>query len=155
MSIQHQVPIDPARAGLRSPTLDGAPRTRRRALVADDDIDCAECLTMLLERAGFEVRVAHDGESAVALAAGFRPDIALVDVVMPLLDGREVAAHVRSSAWEPRMTLIATSGMSSEVERRAALASGFDAYLMKPLDYELLHGLLRAVSLADAPRPRS
>ena len=121
-----------------------------RALVADDDPDSAECLALLLERDGFEVRVAHDGRTALAIAAAFHPDVALVDVVMPECSGLDVAARIRSATWGSGIKLIATSGRCAEADKRAALAVGFDAHLTKPLDYDKLRSFVRESALGRA-----
>jgi CheY-like chemotaxis protein len=145
MSIHIDMSADEVRPGPLGRSLPVEPEPRRlpRALIADDDPDSAECLAMLIERDGFEVRVAHDGLAALAMAAAFEPEMALIDMVMPECTGLELAALIRAAPWGARMVLIATSGRGSDTDKRAARAAGFDAYLTKPLDYDVLRSLLQ------------
>jgi CheY-like chemotaxis protein len=120
-----------------------APRLiRRRILVADDNRDAAESLSMLLEQAGHEVRVAHTGRSAFSLAQSFRPDAALLDIGMPDLSGYEVAQRLRQEPWGRGMQLIALTGWGQDTDRQRALEAGFDFHLTKPVDLDALESLL-------------
>jgi PAS domain S-box-containing protein len=115
---------------------------RQKVLIADDNQDAADSLAMLLELAGYEVRVAHSGQAALSLAQLFRPDTALLDIGMPDLSGLEVAQRLRQEAWAGDLRLIALTGWGQEQDRRRALASGFDVHLSKPVDPDRLVGLL-------------
>jgi len=119
-----------------------APPARRRILVADDNRDAAESLAMLLEMAGHEVRVAHLGRAALALAQVFRPDTALLDIGMPDLSGYEVAQSLRAEPWAANIRLIALTGWGQDSDRRRALEAGFDHHLIKPVDPDQLAGLI-------------
>ncbi len=122
------------------------PRQGLRLLVADDNRDSAESLGMLLELSGHEVRLAHDGVSALATAAEQRPDAALLDIGMPGMDGYQVASGIRRESWGERMTLIAITGWGQEDAKRMARAAGFDHHLTKPMDSVVLESLLATVA---------
>jgi two-component system CheB/CheR fusion protein len=117
-----------------------------RILIADDNRDSAESLGMLLELSGHEVYLAHDGRSALELAAAKRPAVALLDIGMPGMDGYEVAASIRREPWGSKMTLIAITGWGQEDNKRAAHAAGFDHHLTKPMDSAVLDSLLAKVA---------
>ncbi len=111
---------------------------RRRILVVDDNRDALDSLTALMELAGHIVRGAPDGELAVALAASFRPDVVLLDLGLPKLDGYEVARRIRAEPWGTGMVLIALTGWGQDDDRRRTHESGFDSHMVKPLDVDAL-----------------
>jgi signal transduction histidine kinase len=115
---------------------------RRRVLIADDNRDAAESLSLLLELSGHEVRVAHLGQSALSLAQAFRPDIALLDIGMPDLSGYEVARALRRELWATDLQLIALTGWGQDDDRRRAREAGFDHHLTKPIDPNQLESLI-------------
>jgi CheY-like chemotaxis protein len=115
---------------------------RRKVLVADDNTDAADSLAILLELMGNEVRTAADGEAAVAAAEAFRPDVAVLDIGMPRLDGNEVARRIRAAEWGRRTVLIALTGWGQTEDRRRTAAAGFDLHLTKPVDPTTLDALL-------------
>ena len=119
-----------------------AARTRLRILIADDNRDAAESLSMLLELAGHEVRVAHLGRAALSLAQAFRPDSAVLDIGMPDLSGYEVARDLRRESWATHIQLIALTGWGQDHDRRRALEAGFDHHLIKPVDPDRLEELI-------------
>ena len=119
---------------------------RRRILIADDNRDAAETLSMLLELAGHEVRVAHLGRTALSLAQVFRPDTAVLDIGMPDLSGYEVAQNLRREPWAAGIQLIALTGWGQDSDRRLALEAGFDHHLIKPVDPNRLAGLIASRS---------
>jgi len=119
-------------------TAPAAPFTRSRILIADDNCDAADSLSMLLELAGHEVRVAHHGRAAMSLAQAFRPDIALLDIGMPDLSGYEVAQALRREPWGQGIQLIALTGWGQEKDRQQALEAGFNHHLTKPIDPDQL-----------------
>lgn len=118
------------------------PQARRRILIADDNRDAADSLSMLLELQGHEVRVAHRGHAAISLALSFRPDAAVLDIGMPDLSGYEVAEGLRRLPWGSDLQLIALTGWGQESDRRQALEAGFDHHLIKPVDPQQLASLL-------------
>jgi PAS domain S-box-containing protein len=116
--------------------------TGRRVLIADDNKDAADSLGILLEIDGHEVRVAHGGRAALALAQAFRPEVALLDIGMPELSGYEVAEALRREPWGKAIQLIALTGWGQESDRRHSKAAGFDRHLTKPIDMEVLSAVL-------------
>jgi signal transduction histidine kinase/ActR/RegA family two-component response regulator len=114
----------------------------RRILVADDNHDAADSLALLLEAHGHIVRTAHGGHSAVALAKDFQPDIALLDIGMPDMNGYEVAQQLRETQWGKTIRLIALTGWGQDEDKRRASAAGFDHHLTKPVELQELEALL-------------
>jgi signal transduction histidine kinase/CheY-like chemotaxis protein len=114
----------------------------RRILVADDNKDAADSLAMLLELAGHEVRVAHNGRAALALAQAFRPDTALLDIGMPDLSGYEVAQELRREPWGTGIHLIALTGWGQDSDRQRARTAGFNHHVTKPIDPTALEALM-------------
>ncbi len=130
-----------------------APGPTLRILVADDSADIADSLQLLLGMEGYEVKVAYDGEQALALAAEFRPDVALLDLGMPRMSGYELAQRIRAHDWGARMTLIAQTGWGHDADRQRTREAGFNHHIVKPVDpnslSELLHGLARRLLPVD------
>jgi CheY-like chemotaxis protein len=114
----------------------------RRVLVADDNQDAADSLAMVLQLSGHEVRVAHGGRAALTLAQTFRPDVALLDIGMPDLNGYEVAKELRRELGGSGIFLIALTGWGQDDDRQRAKDAGFDHHLTKPLDLDTLETLL-------------
>ncbi len=115
---------------------------RRRVLVADDNLDAAESLAMLLTMMGHEVRAAHDGMQAVEQAEQFRPDLILMDVGMPKVDGLQATTQIRSKAWGAAPVIVALTGWGQEADRKRSKEAGCDVHLVKPLDFDRLSVLL-------------
>ncbi len=111
--------------------------TGLRVLVADDNPDSAESLAILLQLLGHDVRAARSGPEALAVAADFRPHVALLDIGMPGMNGYEVARRLKAPG-EPRVVLVAVTGWGQEEDRRQATAAGFDHHLAKPVDPDRL-----------------
>jgi CheY-like chemotaxis protein len=105
-----------------------------RVLIADDYVDAAESLAMLLSRSGIETQVAVEGEQALTRAYGWRPHVCILDIGMPGLDGNEIARRIRAQNWRERPLLIALSGWTAAQDRISALDAGFDHYLTKPVE---------------------
>ncbi len=116
----------------------------RRILVVDDNRDAADMLASLLGANGHDVRVAHDGEAALSVAAVFKPDVGFLDIGMPVMDGYELAARLRADSRHPDLFLVAITGWGQEEDRRRALSVGFDAHLTKPADPNQIAALLSA-----------
>jgi signal transduction histidine kinase len=119
----------------------------QRILVADDNHDAAEALSLQLQLAGHDVRTAHDGMEALQVARTFEPDIVLLDLGMPKMDGYEVARQLRTeSAGVRQMTLIALTGWGQQQDRDRTADAGFDAHLVKPVaEAQLFKALAAAV----------
>jgi CheY-like chemotaxis protein/two-component sensor histidine kinase len=116
-----------------------------RILVVDDNRDAADSLAMLLRTTGNDIRTAYDGLEAVQVASEFRPDVVLLDIGLPKIDGHEVAQRIRKESWGRQMCLIAVTGWSDETDRARSRAAGFDHHLVKPLDPGHLAQLLVSV----------
>jgi CheY-like chemotaxis protein len=102
--------------------------------VADDNQDSADSVAMLLRLDGHEVQVAYDGEEAARAADAGWPQILVLDIGMPRLNGYQVAEHVRTMPWGRDVVMIAATGWGQDEDRRRSIASGFDAHLVKPID---------------------
>ena len=112
--------------------------TKRRVLVVEDEADSRECLKLLLETEGHQVALTDNGAAALEEIARFRPDIALVDVGLPGMDGYEVARRARSLPGGKELKLIAITGYGGDKHRRRAKSAGFDMHVVKPISYEQL-----------------
>jgi|GEM_PF-161478 len=110
----------------------------RRILVVDDNRDAAVSLSRMLQLMGNDTKVAHDGLEALDVADSYRPDVVLLDIGMPKLNGYDTAVKLRQQSWGDQMTLVALTGWGQEEDRRRSLAAGFDAHLVKPIDRQAL-----------------
>jgi PAS domain S-box-containing protein len=119
---------------------------KRRILAVDDNRDSADSLAMMLRMMGHETRTAYDGLEAVQAAATYRPDVVLLDIGLPKMNGYEVARHIRQQPWGQRMILIAQTGWGQEEDKRRALEAGFDQHLTKPVEAAVLETLLGVLS---------
>ena len=116
-----------------------ADRAARRVLVVDDNVDAADSLAMLLEIDGHETFKAHNGIEAVKAAEHLRPDIVLMDIGLPMLNGYEACRRIREHDWSASMVIVAITGWGQEADRERSRAAGFDMHLVKPVDHaELL-----------------
>ena len=129
-----------AEAPQTSTKFDGetSPRVARRVLIADDNRDGAESLSMVLELSGHEVHLTSSGTQALEVANKIRPDVAVLDIGMPDLNGYEVAERIRLEPWGEQITLIALTGWGQETDKRRAQAAGFDHHCTKPVDPDAL-----------------
>ena len=126
------------------------PVTRRRILVADDNRDSADSLAMLLKIKGYEVGTAYDGEQAVEAAEALRPDVVLLDIGMPNLNGYDACRRIREQPWGQGMFLIALTGWGQEEDRRRTEEAGFDQHIVKPVDPAVLMKLLASLWSREA-----
>jgi CheY-like chemotaxis protein/two-component sensor histidine kinase len=124
-------------------------RPRRRILVADDFPQSAEILARLLRQDGNEVQIAQNGIEAVEAAAEFQPDVAVLDLAMPKLNGYDAARLIREQPWGKRIFLIALSGWGHQLDRQRTKEAGFDAHLTKPAKYETLAEVLDRLAVND------
>ncbi len=124
------------------------PSVPRRILLADDNPDALESLAQVLRLRGHEVFSAPNGALALETAVRQMPDVALLDIGMPLLDGYEVARRIRAHDWGKSVMLVALTGWGQESDRRRSQEAGFDTHLVKPLDLDQLSALL-----ANLPQP--
>jgi CheY-like chemotaxis protein/anti-sigma regulatory factor (Ser/Thr protein kinase) len=118
---------------------------RRKVLVTDDNEDAAAALAMLLTAMGNEVEVAHDGQEALNIAERFQPDLILMDVGMPRLDGLEATRRLRETDWGRRAAIVALTGWGQEADKRRSHEAGADDHLVKPVDSEALERVLASV----------
>jgi signal transduction histidine kinase/CheY-like chemotaxis protein len=116
---------------------------RRKVLVADDNRDAAESMAMLLDVLGHDVRVAFDGQSALALARIFQPDVAVLDLGMPKMSGYDLARALRREPWAASLCLVAATGWGDLEARASSKEAGFDRHLTKPVDPKDLDEVLR------------
>ncbi|MES2942882.1 MAG: response regulator [Pseudomonadota bacterium] len=141
-----QSEVLPARPELTPPLPAPASPGALRILVADDNRDAAATLSMLLEIMGHTVRQAHDGEEAVRASSEFDPQLVLLDIGMPRLNGYQACSQIRSQAGGSAKTLIAITGWGQAGDRKASREAGFDHHLVKPVDPNALEELIAAVS---------
>jgi len=113
-----------------------------RVLIVDDNADAAELLAMNIQIMGHNAEVANDGPSGLKIAARFRPDVALLDIGLPVMDGYELARHLRELPGLSSVRLIAVTGYSQEADRQEAEAAGFEQFLVKPVQLEELQDAL-------------
>ena len=129
----------------------------RRMLVVDDLKDSADSLAMILRMLGYEVRTAYDGLEAIAAAEGFRPEVVLLDIGMPRLNGLEACRRIRERPWARDVLIVALTGWGQDDDRRRTSQAGFDAHLVKPADPEAIVKLLgspRPTASEESPRTR-
>ncbi|MES2957114.1 MAG: response regulator [Pseudomonadota bacterium] len=119
-----------------------APSIAARVLIVDDHVDCAESLAQLLGMAGYDVRIAHDGLQAVALAEAWRPQAIVLDIALPGIDGHEVGRRIRASGWGAYALLIGVSGWDEDFRPGKPGSAGFDHRMVKPIDFDALERLL-------------
>lgn len=115
---------------------------RFRILVVDDNHDSALSQAMMLSIMGHETRTAHDGESAVSTAESFLPDVVLLDIGLPLLNGYEVAQRIREQPWGVSMFLIAVTGWGQDEDRQRSAEVGLNVHMVKPVEPAVLEKLL-------------
>ena len=128
-----------SRLGDASQAVDAAPSDATRAqriLLADDNVDLAESLSLRLEMSGHDVRVANDGAAALEMAATFVPDFAFLDIGLPKINGYDLARRLRAMPAQNACVFVAVTGWGQEDDRRKAREAGFDHHLVKPVEPE-------------------
>lgn len=130
------------------PVDEAPPQAALRVLVADDNPDALESLALLLEVCGHEVRKASDGAETLQAVTAWRPDVALLDIGMPVLDGYEVARRIRSEPWGKQLFMVAVSGWGQSEDRQRATEAGFDLHFRKPIGLPILEGILERAQRA-------
>ncbi len=136
-------PADRARAESKPPVAQASQR-RLRVLIVDDNLDAARSMAALLKLLSHQVWTAHDGPSGLEAARSYRPEIVLLDIGLPGMDGYLVAEQIRREDFGKAMRLIAVTGYGQEEDRRQAFSSGFDQFVTKPVDYATLLSLIVA-----------
>jgi signal transduction histidine kinase len=133
--------VDPAARGRRK---DVAAGDRPRILVVDDNHDAADTIADALEELGYTVKVAHDGPAALTAAQSFQPEIALLDIGLPVMDGYELARRLKEESEGGKdLRLVAVTGYGLEADRRRTEAAGFANHLVKPVDLSVLEKVVR------------
>ena len=125
-----------------------APKSCQRILIVDDNRDSADTLAMLLRVMGHDIRTAYDGLEGVAAAEEFRPNVVLLDIGLPKLDGYQACRRIREQPWGRAMVLVAVTGWGQENDRRCSREAGFDHHMVKPVDPTDLEQLLNDVMAA-------
>ena len=127
----------------------------KKALVVEDDVNIAELLMLYLEKDGFEVSIAHDGGKGVAMFSELQPDLVLLDIMMPVMDGMQVCREIRKTSSVPIIMLTAKGAVGDKV---AGLDIGADDYITKPFEVkELLariHAVMRRSEAENAPKEK-
>jgi len=135
-----------------SPDAGGEGAAIARVLVADDDHDAADTVAEIMRTLGCEAQVAYDGDEAVTLARRFRPDLAILDLGMPRMNGYEAARRIRAEPRASPLRIVALSGWGRPEDRRQAAEAGFDLHLVKPARIEDLEELARSAAEIAAQR---
>ncbi|HEV8577921.1 MAG TPA: PAS domain S-box protein [Thermoanaerobaculia bacterium] len=126
--------------------------SKRRLLIVDDLKDTADSLAMLLNMKGHDVHTAYDGEEAIAAAAKLRPEVVLLDIGMPKLNGYDACRHIREQSWGEGVFIVALTGWGQEDDRRATEEAGFDHHMVKPVDPAALLQLLASLPAEPGSR---
>jgi CheY-like chemotaxis protein len=138
-----RLPIAAERPGTETPAVPTPQTTRTyRVLIVDDNLDAGSSLALLLEIAGHQTSRAHDGPSALDAAETERPEVILLDIGLPTLNGYEVCRRIRKRPWGSSVLVIALTGWGQEEDRRRSHEAGFDGHLVKPVEYAELMTLL-------------
>jgi signal transduction histidine kinase len=140
-----RLPVAQAGTQPKGPQSNGGgtqPLDALRILIIDDNVDSSKGMAICLESAGHEVFMAHDGETGLAAASEIQPDVVLLDIGLPDVDGYQVAARLRTREPLRATPLIAISGFGADSDRRRALEIGFTGYLVKPVSFEALEAML-------------
>jgi CheY-like chemotaxis protein/two-component sensor histidine kinase len=141
--IRLPVLLEEAQEETPAPDAEQAPAGERQILIVDDNRDSASSLAMLLQMTGHVTREAYDGAEAIDAAREFRPDVVLLDIGLPTLDGFEVCRHIRGKSWGRDVLIVALSGWGQIEDRRKSKEAGFDHHMVKPVKHEALMKLLR------------
>jgi len=133
------------RPALEPPVSAATAIVARRILIVDDSEDGAESLAMLLQFFGHETFKAYDGVQALDAAERLRPDVVLLDIGLPRLNGYEVCARIRQEPWGKDLVLVALTGWGQEEDRHRSKEAGFDAHIVKPVDHDALLKLIASL----------
>jgi PAS domain S-box-containing protein len=145
-----RLPLAPARPTVQTPVAGKARRGSRRILIVDDNVDAVRSLALFLEMSGHEVRAAHNGPAALELAQTYQPDVVLLDIGMPGMDGYEVARRLRQAPGQEKVLLVALTGYGQEEDRRRSREATINHHLVKPTDPEALQALLTSPELPSS-----
>lgn len=126
-----------------------------RVLCVDDNHDIADTLGVLLELVGYEARVCYDGPSALRAAEEFRPDAAILDLMMPGMDGVELGRRLRARPWATALPLVAVTALGDDEARRRTAEAGFDLHLTKPVEPDRLANVLADIVILRGEAERA
>jgi CheY-like chemotaxis protein len=132
--------------------IDDGQAVKRRILIVDDNRDAAKSLQMLLNIVGHDTLTTYDGETAINAIQELQPDVVLLDLGLPVIDGYEVARRVRAQRWGHDIVLIALTGWGQDEDRQRSMAAGFNGHLVKPVEYQVLTELLNSLPAAHTFR---
>jgi PAS domain S-box-containing protein len=147
------IAVESAAAETPAPVRDDATPASRRILIVDDNEDSALSLAMLLSMTGHQTYTAHDGCEAVQAAERFRPEIMLLDIGLPKMNGYDVCRTIRGQPWGEGIVIVALTGWGQEEDRRKSHAAGFDGHLVKPVDQTAIDSLLASAPEMHASEP--
>jgi PAS domain S-box-containing protein len=128
-----------------APIRSASEATSHRILVVDDNRDSARALAVLLRLTGHDTQMAHDGQQAVEVAEKFRPNVVLLDIGLPKLNGLDACRQIREQPWGKKITIVALTGWGQEEDRRMSQSAGFDDHMVKPVDPDALLQLLASL----------
>jgi CheY-like chemotaxis protein len=123
-------------------------------LVVDDNEASAQTLTWMMEAMGHEVKMANDGATALRVAPSFKPDVVLLDLGMPDIDGYEICRRLRKLPGFDQVKIIAQTGWGTPEQQQLSKDAGFDGHLIKPVDVQALHTALDTITTSCPPQPR-
>ena len=126
--------------------------SKHRILIADDNLDVTETFQVMLQILGHEVETAHDGIEALGKAEQFRPNVIVLDIGMPKLNGYDTARRIRQKPWSRNVVLIAITGWGNDKDKRQSEEAGFNFHLVKPVDPMALGDLLNSLELSEQAR---
>ena len=118
---------------------------KRRVLIVDDNQDAATTLALILKLTGYEAHTRFDGQTGIEAAESLRPQVIILDISMPGMDGYQACRFIRERPWGRPILLVALSGYGQEDDKRRSTEAGFDAHLVKPVYLAALKGLLASV----------
>ena len=123
-----------------------------RVLIVDDNVDAAQLMGMLLEESGHDVRKVYDGLAALEVFAKYRPNVVLLDIGLPGIDGFEVATRMRENPDISGVVLIALTGYGRDTDKQRSLNAGFDYFLVKPTNFKKVLQIIASVSESVLPK---
>jgi two-component system CheB/CheR fusion protein len=126
-------------------------RTPLRVLVVEDDESVARLLDMALTSKGYDVRMTPDGRTALGVASEFQPEVVLLDIGLPVMDGYELAERLRTLPGMDAVRIVAITGYGERANQRRSRVAGFDRHLVKPIDLDVLDRILAAFDPDLAP----
>lgn len=151
--MKETTPLDPSKARKGPPKYENQGETGSLVLVVDDSIDSLTAISLYLQQNGYRVATATNGQEAITVAALTKPELIVMDLAMPGMDGLESVRQIRQDESLKDIPVIALTAFSTEGFRRAAHDTGFNGYLTKPVEFERLHDLIgRLIALARSAK---